>query len=147
MYTQGEAEEILYQWKLGFSFICLVPKERGVWPIVNLRRKKETQQVSKSLRLKFEGHQTIIKTDIQIQWAWTPIDKPDTSRGIPDPHLWKSMKQSSLNIDKQLRKQIKKCKPELMGASVFSSDEIYPKLKEFNGRIQLGKEKQMWVIF
>ncbi|KAL4243808.1 Telomerase reverse transcriptase [Abortiporus biennis] len=35
-----EAHEILRQRKLGFSFVRLLPKETGVRPIVNLRRKK-----------------------------------------------------------------------------------------------------------
>ncbi|KAN0139057.1 Telomerase ribonucleoprotein complex - RNA binding domain containing protein [Lactarius tabidus] len=41
---ESEAEEILRQRKLGFSFVRLLPKDTGVRPIVNLRRKRaETQ--------------------------------------------------------------------------------------------------------
>jgi hypothetical protein len=36
---QHEAEEMLRQRQLGFSFIRLLPKETGVRPIVNLRRR------------------------------------------------------------------------------------------------------------
>lgn len=38
--TDAEAAEIFRQRKLGFSFVRLLPKETGVRPIVNLRRKK-----------------------------------------------------------------------------------------------------------
>ncbi|THV07327.1 hypothetical protein K435DRAFT_605904, partial [Dendrothele bispora CBS 962.96] len=38
-----EAEEILRQRKLGFSFVRLLPKETGVRPIVNLKRKQKVQ--------------------------------------------------------------------------------------------------------
>jgi hypothetical protein len=41
-----EAEEMLRQRKLGFSFVRLLPKETGVRPIVNLRRRKALQKVS-----------------------------------------------------------------------------------------------------
>lgn len=36
---QCEAHEILRQRRLGFSFVRLLPKETGVRPIVNLRRR------------------------------------------------------------------------------------------------------------
>ena len=36
---QNEAQEILRQRKLGFSFVRLLPKETGIRPIVNLRRR------------------------------------------------------------------------------------------------------------
>ncbi|CCM03069.1 uncharacterized protein FIBRA_05189 [Fibroporia radiculosa] len=39
---KAEAEEILRQRKLGFSFVRLLPKETGVRPIVNLKRRKAT---------------------------------------------------------------------------------------------------------
>ncbi|ESK87254.1 telomerase reverse transcriptase [Moniliophthora roreri MCA 2997] len=38
-----EAHAILQQRKLGFSFVRLLPKELGVRPIVNLRRKQKTE--------------------------------------------------------------------------------------------------------
>jgi telomerase reverse transcriptase len=41
-----EAEEMLRQRKLGFSFVRLLPKKTGVRPIVNLRRRKAVQKVS-----------------------------------------------------------------------------------------------------
>jgi telomerase reverse transcriptase len=41
----GDAEEMLRQRKLGFSFVRLLPKETGVRPIVNLRRRKAGQDV------------------------------------------------------------------------------------------------------
>lgn len=41
---QTDAEEILRQRKLGFSFVRLLPKETGVRPIVNLRRKKVSRE-------------------------------------------------------------------------------------------------------
>ncbi|KAL5504247.1 EST2 [Sanghuangporus vaninii] len=39
---QHEAEELLQQRRLGYSFVRLLPKESGVRPIVNLRRKRKT---------------------------------------------------------------------------------------------------------
>lgn len=39
IFHQHEAEEILRQRQLGFSFVRLLPKETGVRPIVNLRRR------------------------------------------------------------------------------------------------------------
>jgi len=42
---QHAAEEILRQRKLGFSFVRLLPKETGVRPIVNLRRKVQERKV------------------------------------------------------------------------------------------------------
>ncbi|THH09180.1 hypothetical protein EW146_g8757 [Bondarzewia mesenterica] len=41
-----ETEEILRQRKLGFSFVRLLPKDTGVRPIVNLKRKKIQQKGS-----------------------------------------------------------------------------------------------------
>ncbi|ETW83156.1 hypothetical protein HETIRDRAFT_450817 [Heterobasidion irregulare TC 32-1] len=45
-YSKTEAEEILRQRKLGFSFVRLLPKDTGVRPIVNLRRKRLQQKGS-----------------------------------------------------------------------------------------------------
>lgn len=39
-FMQHEAEELLQQRKLGFSFVRLLPKDTGVRPIVNLRRRR-----------------------------------------------------------------------------------------------------------
>ncbi|TCD64911.1 hypothetical protein EIP91_003447 [Steccherinum ochraceum] len=44
--TQGTASEIMRQRTLGFSFVRLLPKETGVRPIVNLRRKKVATKYS-----------------------------------------------------------------------------------------------------
>ncbi|THH05865.1 hypothetical protein EW145_g4492 [Phellinidium pouzarii] len=41
---QHEAEDLLRQRKLGYSFVRLLPKDSGVRPIVNLRRKRMTMQ-------------------------------------------------------------------------------------------------------
>jgi telomerase reverse transcriptase len=48
MLLQHEAEEILRQRQLGFSFIRLLPKETGVRPIVNLRRRTNPKVCSPS---------------------------------------------------------------------------------------------------
>jgi hypothetical protein len=42
---QQEAVEILRQRRLGFSFVRLLPKETGVRPIVNLRRRPSQHKV------------------------------------------------------------------------------------------------------
>jgi telomerase reverse transcriptase len=43
---QTEAQEILRQRELGFSFVRLLPKETGVRPIINLRRKQNVRVAS-----------------------------------------------------------------------------------------------------
>lgn len=50
---QEEAAAILRQRKLGFSFVRLLPKETGVRPIVNLRRRKAATKVHLFLHLIF----------------------------------------------------------------------------------------------
>lgn len=47
---EPEAEEILRQRKLGFSFVRLLPKDTGVRPIVNLRRKRAETQGKTNMR-------------------------------------------------------------------------------------------------
>ncbi|RDB25955.1 Telomerase reverse transcriptase [Hypsizygus marmoreus] len=42
--SESEAKEVLRQRKLGFSFVRLLPKDTGVRPIVNLRRRKTVQK-------------------------------------------------------------------------------------------------------
>jgi telomerase reverse transcriptase len=44
-----QAQELLRQRRLGFSFVRLLPKETGVRPIVNLRRRRPVQNVGASL--------------------------------------------------------------------------------------------------
>lgn len=87
-----EAEEILRQRQLGFSFIRLLPKETGVRPIVNLRRR--TNPKGQSAKPILSINQTL-RTTFAI-----------------------------LTYEKQQQ-------PDLLGASVFSSNEIYQKLKKF----------------
>jgi telomerase reverse transcriptase len=55
-----EAEEILRQRKLGFSFVRLLPKDTGVRPIVNLRRKKIEIKVSQAK----EARQNLMKSTL-----------------------------------------------------------------------------------
>lgn len=45
---QDDAGEILRQRKLGFSFVRLLPKDTGVRPIVNLRKRKAVNRVGLS---------------------------------------------------------------------------------------------------
>lgn len=45
---QHEAEDLLQHRKLGFSFVRLLPKETGVRPIVNLRKKTGKKNVSEN---------------------------------------------------------------------------------------------------
>jgi hypothetical protein len=67
--TKSEAEELLRQRKLGFSFVRLLPKETGVRPIVNLRRRKPTKPVcSPSPRWPYT-------TDGQLQGAYGPAEQ------------------------------------------------------------------------
>jgi telomerase reverse transcriptase len=59
-----EAEEILRQRRLGFSFVRLLPKETGVRPIVNLRRR---MLKNKSLNLgRVQSINQILQTTFQI---------------------------------------------------------------------------------
>ena len=58
-----EAEELLRQRKLGFSFVRLLPKDTGVRPIVNLRRKRAEINVSQTT---CHGSRTLDNTSAAI---------------------------------------------------------------------------------
>lgn len=78
--VQRDAEEILRQRKLGFSFVRLLPKETGVRPIVNLRRKK----VGIVVRI-FCWALTAACACVGWQRAVSPVDQPDPQGGVPHP--------------------------------------------------------------
>ncbi|KAF5382158.1 hypothetical protein D9615_004408 [Tricholomella constricta] len=94
--TEEEANEVLRQRRLGFSFVRLLPKETGVRPIVNLRRRKPIQTL---------GHTSEQSINQILQAAF---------------HI--------LSYEKQRY-------PHRLGASVFSSDNVYSKLKDFKSRL------------
>lgn len=60
---QDDARTILCQRKLGFSFVRLLPKETGVRPIVNLRRKFSQRQVCSVLCVLIELRLTCNQSD------------------------------------------------------------------------------------
>ncbi|KAF8656263.1 hypothetical protein AX16_002699 [Volvariella volvacea WC 439] len=91
-----DAKEVLRQRTLGFSFVRLLPKDTGVRPIVNLKRK-----------------------------ANNPMAYGPTGRSINQILLGAFQ---VLTYEKQMR-------PQLLGASVFSSDEIYSRLRKFKERL------------
>ncbi|KAG6855773.1 hypothetical protein H0H87_010982 [Tephrocybe sp. NHM501043] len=49
--SDAEANEVLRQRRLGFSFVRLLPKDTGVRPIVNLARRKATQRLGQPSEL------------------------------------------------------------------------------------------------
>ncbi|KAI0955894.1 hypothetical protein AcV7_006436 [Taiwanofungus camphoratus] len=103
---QHEAAEILRQRKLGFSFVRLLPKETGVRPIVNLRRRKVARK----------GH----------------FDRPEQSIN------------QVLQAAFQILTYEKENQPNLLGASVFGSNEIYSRLKAFKSHLlQSGQSGRM----
>ncbi|EIN09703.1 hypothetical protein PUNSTDRAFT_20563, partial [Punctularia strigosozonata HHB-11173 SS5] len=94
-----DAEQLLRQRRLGFSFVRLLPKETGVRPIVNLRRRQPAGPVRNFPSL---------LTNIQVN------------------------------------------KPDLLGASVFGSNDIYPRLKAYKARLlensAAGKLPQLYFV-
>ncbi|KAF7424166.1 hypothetical protein PC9H_009469 [Pleurotus ostreatus] len=92
-----DAEELLRQRKLGFAFVRLLPKDTGVRPIVNLRRKVQNRVGT------FSGPEKSINQILQAAF-----------------HILSYEKQN---------------KPSLLGASVFSPDEIHKKLKSFRANL------------
>lgn len=87
---KSEAEEMLRQRSLGFSYIRLLPKETGVRPIVNLKRNKtgQGQSINQVLQAAFKV----------------------------------------LTYEKNRQ-------PNLLGASVIGTSEIFTKLAEFKARL------------
>ncbi|KAF4597579.1 hypothetical protein EYR40_008041 [Pleurotus pulmonarius] len=92
-----DAEELLRQRKLGFAFVRLLPKDTGVRPIVNLRRKVQNQVGT------FSGPEKSINQILQAAFYILSYEKQN--------------------------------KPSLLGASVFSPDEIHRKLKNFKANL------------
>ncbi|KAG6908673.1 hypothetical protein DXG01_003687 [Tephrocybe rancida] len=93
--TDTEANEVLRQRRLGFSFVRLLPKETGVRPIVNLAHRKSTQKNGqKGLSIN-----QVLQAAFQI-----------------------------LTYEKQNQ-------PARLGATVFSPDDFYSKLKEYKSRL------------
>jgi telomerase reverse transcriptase len=130
-----EAEEILRQRKLGFSFVRLLPKDTGVRPIVNLRRKRAeikvsqttrpcrqtlTQSTCRNLQGKTNMRQQSINDILQAAFQILTYEKVS--------HLDSLLSSVSL-----MGRQI--AKPELVGASVFGHNEIYGQLKAFKTRL------------
>lgn len=89
---KSEAEEILRQRQLGFSFVRWLPKETGVRPIVNLRKKGSYATPALSIN-------QALRTTFAI-----------------------------LTYEKQN-------KPDLLGASVFSPNEIYTRFVKLKGEL------------
>ncbi|OBZ72156.1 Telomerase reverse transcriptase [Grifola frondosa] len=115
---QHEAEEILRQRKLGFSFVRLLPKETGVRPIVNLRRRKPISRVSSFIS------------------AMAPTRNIDSSGIFKGPF---QRPEPSINQILQATFQIltheKEAQADLLGASAFGPNEVYTKLKAFKSRL------------
>ncbi|KAG6862537.1 hypothetical protein C0995_000085 [Termitomyces sp. Mi166 len=95
-FVEAEANEVLRQRKLGFSFVRLLPKETGVRPIVNLARRKALQRGGQLFELSINQ---ILQAAFQI-----------------------------LTYERYNQ-------PTRLGASVFSPDDIYLKLKEYKSRL------------
>ncbi|GLB40371.1 putative telomerase reverse transcriptase [Lyophyllum shimeji] len=94
--TDSEAKEVLRQRRLGYSFVRLLPKETGVRPIVNLRRRKPIQG-------RFQLAEQSINQILQAAFHILSYEKRE--------------------------------QPHRLGASVFSPDDVYSKLKDFKSRI------------
>ncbi|KAG6812970.1 hypothetical protein H0H92_015089 [Tricholoma furcatifolium] len=94
--TSAEAEEVLRQRKLGFSFVRLLPKDTGVRPIVNLARRKTMLR---------NGQPTNLSINQVLQATFQILTYEKTNQS------------------------------ERLGASVFSPDDVYSKLKDFKSAL------------
>jgi len=79
---QSEAIELLRQRKLGFSLVRLLPKDTGVRPIVNLRRRPTPKVRVSNARMAFGW------TSSGLLCCWK-VHQPDSSGRLWYPQLWK----------------------------------------------------------
>ncbi|KAF7374776.1 Telomerase reverse transcriptase [Mycena sanguinolenta] len=89
--SEAEANQVLRQRKLGYSFVRLLPKETGVRPIANLKRKGSAQNG--------QSINQILQAAFKI-----------------------------LTYERDIR-------PHLFGASVFNTNDVYVRLKQFKARL------------
>ncbi|KAG9125666.1 hypothetical protein FRC07_006702 [Ceratobasidium sp. 392] len=94
--------------RLGVSHVRLLPKETGVRPIVNLGRKARVKQVK------------------------IPGTRQNTS---PKDESLRSSVNQVLNAAFNILNYEKTQKPEMLGASVFGSNDIYRKLSAFKSSV------------
>lgn len=126
--------------KLGFSFVRLLPKETGVRPIVNLRRKIKKVKNSVNtlfftgthLLIKFKLHEFVplsINQILQTTFQILTYEKVTIFFRLPGI-VWDIHDQAN--------------RPELIGAAVFGRNEIYARLKQFKLRL-LDKRQHMYI--
>ena len=131
---QTDAEEILRQRRLGYSFVRLLPKETGVRPIINLRR-RETKVSAGT-----------------VSWSWHPdvltLICALQSGSLPRGTSINQILKTAFQILSYEKVGVKRAVWEyfdltfgqdhqrgLLGASVFGPHETYKKLKAFKATL------------
>lgn len=107
------AQEILRSRSLGFSQVRLIPKETGVRPIMNLRRR--------ALKM---GSKPVLGMSINSVLA--PAYNVLTYERVRPRHSFLS---SSANVRRQ------NSNPSLLGSTLFSVGDLYTKLKSFKSTL------------
>ncbi|KAK0566761.1 hypothetical protein OC861_003040 [Tilletia horrida] len=119
--TNREALQIMSGRNLGYSHIRLLPKELGVRPIINLRR-RSVKQVSNA------QHNTHHVAQMQPSGGVKradPLDKYALNRSI------NNILQSTFHILTYERS----AQPDLLGASVFGMNDVFQRLNSFRRAI------------
>ncbi|KAK0552089.1 hypothetical protein OC846_003054 [Tilletia horrida] len=119
--TNREALQIMSGRNLGYSHIRLLPKELGVRPIINLRR-RSVKQVSNA------QHNTKHVAQMQPSGGVKradPLDKYALNRSI------NNILQSTFHILTYERS----AQPDLLGASVFGMNDVFQRLNSFRRAI------------
>jgi len=125
--SRSEAMYIVSERQLGYSHIRLMPKETGVRPIVNLRRRfvkalsaSKPAQPTTALLSAVEGSKGTDAAPVPAQPALAP----------PPPARLAQSINSVLQNTFQVLTSEKRAQPELLGGSVFGPNDIYTRLKD-----------------
>lgn len=126
---RSEAMEIVSERQLGYSHIRLMPKETGVRPIVNLRRRfvkalsaAKPAQPTTALLPAVESRSGSGTAAVPAQAPLPPVPPPPA-------RLAQSINSVLQNTFQVLTSE-KRAQPELLGGSVFGPNDIYTRLKD-----------------
>lgn len=133
---QSEAIELLRQRKLGFSLVRLLPKDTGVRPIVNLRRRPTPKVCVSNTRVALGW------TSVGLLCCWK-VHQPDSSGRLWYPKLREGTYPDFNSPQNRLVKQVNQS--PLLGTSVFGPDDVYLKLKTFKAALPRDNNGDMYV--
>ena len=85
----------------------------------------------------------ILKPNTGTLQSSTTVHQSDFTSCFSDSQLRKSKHCRRMYKEIWLRTQLKERQPELLGVSVFSTDQIYTKLKAFKARLQPASEEHL----